>query len=60
LDVANQEGAFTTTEDFPMSRISYAFSITSIIFILAIVPFTIFWYEGMDADDGDDDDRGKK
>ncbi|KAJ3296794.1 hypothetical protein HK104_001210 [Borealophlyctis nickersoniae] len=55
LDVANQKGQLSPAGAIPMTQINLAFYITTIIMALVGVPFTVFFYEG--ADDTDDDDQ---
>ncbi|KAJ3189945.1 hypothetical protein HDU85_000232 [Gaertneriomyces sp. JEL0708] len=55
LDVANQKGAFESGL-LPMAKISIAFYIATIAMAIVIVPFTVFFYEGSDAD-ADDEKR---
>ena len=51
LDVANQNGLYTVQDGLPMTSITFAFYITTTIWILVVVPFTVFYYEGLDDDD---------
>ncbi|KAI8818355.1 LMBR1-like membrane protein [Fimicolochytrium jonesii] len=53
LDVANQKGQLDAPGKIPMTQISIAFYIVTVIWCLVIVPFTVFFYEGSDEDDGD-------
>jgi hypothetical protein len=54
LDVANQNGQFQAVGGLPMGTIDEAFFIATVCMAVAIVPFTMFYYEGVDdADDYD-------
>lgn len=55
LDVSNQRGEFTAPGGIPMLEINLAFFITTIIASAVIVPFVMFYYEGVDdVDDAAD------
>lgn len=56
LDVANQKGQFFNSTILPMKTITLAFYIITAVVLFALIPFTIFWYEGMDDMD---DPNGK-
>ncbi|KND02519.1 uncharacterized protein SPPG_02978 [Spizellomyces punctatus DAOM BR117] len=53
LDVANQKGQLQASGNIPMAKITIAFYISTVIICLVVVPFTVFFYEGSDEDDGD-------
>jgi LMBR1 domain-containing protein 1 len=52
LDAANQGGNFNATGGIPMAELTLSFFIISVVFGIAIVPFTMYYYEGVD--EGDD------
>jgi hypothetical protein len=41
----------TSVDSIPMEAITIAFSITTVVIFLAVVPFTIFYYEGGEEED---------
>ncbi|KAJ3225716.1 hypothetical protein HK099_006329 [Clydaea vesicula] len=52
LDVANQRGSVTGGIPLgTMTMLTIVFYITTTIMVLVVVPFTVFWYEGLDNDD---------
>lgn len=51
LDVANQRGEFEAAGGLPMGQIATAFFFTSVVTAVALIPFTMFYYEGMDEKD---------
>jgi LMBR1 domain-containing protein 1 len=54
LDIANQGGTFKASGGLPMAVITESFFLTTVILAVVVVPFTMFYYEGMDeADDTD-------
>ena len=56
LDVANQKNiAGGEAGGIPMGEIDLAFFIASIMLALIVVPFTMFYYEGIDDSDDDED-----
>ncbi|KAG5462036.1 MAG: hypothetical protein BJ554DRAFT_5682 [Olpidium bornovanus] len=55
LDVANQRGQFEAAGGIPMRPINIAFFFATVCGCLTIVPFTIFYYEGVDDSDETDD-----
>ncbi|KAI3653386.1 hypothetical protein MP228_001333 [Amoeboaphelidium protococcarum] len=60
LDVANQGGQFVAVGGIPMAQITFAFFIATICMALAVVPFVMFYYEGMDEADEFDNDPAKQ
>jgi LMBR1 domain-containing protein 1 len=48
LDTANQGGSFEATGGIPMAEMTLAFFISSVVLAIAVVPFTMFYYEGLD------------
>ncbi|KAI9201893.1 uncharacterized protein BJ171DRAFT_516841 [Polychytrium aggregatum] len=54
FDVGNQSGEFTTT-GIPMGPIASGFYITSVAIVLVAVPFTVYFYEGVDDSDESDE-----
>jgi hypothetical protein len=52
LDVANQRGSYFAT-GLPMETLTLAFFCATILMVLVVVPFTIFYYEGEEVDDED-------
>ncbi|KAL7746655.1 hypothetical protein RI367_008055 [Sorochytrium milnesiophthora] len=56
LDVANQQGAFQAAGGIPMFQINLIFFIATIVLGTVLVPFVMFYYEGVD----DSDDEGDK
>nr|KAJ3422296.1 hypothetical protein HK105_000333 [Polyrhizophydium stewartii] len=55
LDVANQGGSKgNATGGIPIPLLTLAFYATSIIIVLIVMPFTVFYYEGEDNKDDDD------
>ena len=48
LDVANRDGE----GGVPVSTLNVIFYLTTIIMVLFVIPFTVFYYEGSDAKDG--------
>ncbi|KAJ1507192.1 hypothetical protein HMI54_015788 [Coelomomyces lativittatus] len=53
LDVANQNGLFTATGGLPMQLLNFIFFLSTIIMAGVLVPFVMFYYEGVDDDDDD-------
>ncbi|KAJ3151238.1 hypothetical protein HDU89_002077 [Geranomyces variabilis] len=53
LDVANQQGQLDSPGLIPMAKLDISFYIITIVWCLVVVPFTVFFYEGSDEDDGD-------
>ncbi|KAI8909343.1 LMBR1-like membrane protein-domain-containing protein [Powellomyces hirtus] len=53
LDVANQKGQLETPGIIPMAKLNISFYIITVVWCLVVVPFTVFFYEGSDEDDGD-------
>lgn len=51
LDVANQAGSFDASGGIPMAQLTLAFFICSICIAIAVVPFVMYFYEGMDEKD---------
>lgn len=51
LDVANQGGEFNAVGGLPMALITESFFIITVIMAVAVVPFTMFYYEGLDEKD---------
>jgi len=60
LDVANQGGEFNAAGPIPMATVELAFLLTTCAMGIAVAPFAMFYYEGVDPSDDDDDDGGKK
>lgn len=54
LDVSNQKGVFENLHSIPMGSITISFFIITIVMGLALVPFAMFYYEGIDETDTDD------
>ncbi|KAJ1566979.1 hypothetical protein HK405_007670, partial [Cladochytrium tenue] len=54
LDVANQSGQLVATGQLPMSTITLSFYITTVFLVVVGVPFTVFYYEGVDDNDESD------
>ncbi|KAH6572508.1 hypothetical protein BASA62_003335 [Batrachochytrium salamandrivorans] len=55
LDVANQSGSIgSSTGGIPIPTLTLAFYATSIVLVLVIMPFTVFYYEGEDNKDDED------
>eukprot|EP00842_Homolaphlyctis_polyrhiza_P000811 jgi/Hompol1/1730/HPOL_005041-RA len=55
LDVANQSGSVGVSKGgIPIAQMTLAFYATSIIIVLIIMPFTVFYYEGEDIKDDPD------
>lgn len=55
LDIANQQGLADNPDAFDAAKVEAGFFITTCVYILAIVPFSVFFYEGYDdvSDSGD-------
>jgi LMBR1 domain-containing protein 1 len=54
LDVSNQAGLTDASKgSIPLDKLTLALYMTSIIFVVLVLPFTSYYYEGEDA--GDDD-----
>lgn len=53
LDVANQNGLAASQGGLPMAKITLAFYASTIIMVLLVVPFTVFYYEGEEVEDED-------
>lgn len=51
LDVANQRGTFIASGDLPMQYISLISFILTVVFGVLLVPFTMYYYEGLDDED---------
>ena len=52
LDVANQKGkAVLDSDAIPMDTVNLVFFAMTIVMAIAIVPFTMFYYEGVDESD---------
>ena len=49
LNVANQSGEIQANGGLPMNVFNLVFFIATIVFVLLVVPFTIFYYEGYDG-----------
>ncbi|TPX33356.1 hypothetical protein SmJEL517_g03727 [Synchytrium microbalum] len=61
LDVANQGGTFQgSSSSLPMFSLSLAFYITTMVMGLLLVPFTVYYYEGIDDSDEADDKSNNK
>ncbi|TPX48901.1 hypothetical protein SeLEV6574_g01785 [Synchytrium endobioticum] len=62
LDVANQGGTFegSATGSLPMFSLSLAFYIATMLMGLLFVPFTVYYYEGLDDSDDSDDHTSNK
>ncbi|KAI8805368.1 LMBR1-like membrane protein [Cladochytrium replicatum] len=57
LDVANQRGEFYRSA-IPMTQIQLAFYIATTVISIVAVPFTVFYYEGIDDSDESDEKSG--
>lgn len=57
LDVANQQGSFDAPGAIPIREINLSFFTITIIMGMLIVPFTVFYYEGVDDSDESDTKR---
>lgn len=55
LDVANQDGSFSARGGIPMETLNLVFFMLTIAYALLIVPFTVFYYEGVDDKDDAED-----
>ena len=47
---------FATT----LGKVCLGFYTTSCVFVLVLVPFTVFWYEGLDSKHDDDEDGERR
>lgn len=59
LDVGNQgtSADINGQGGIPMAKVTIAFYSMTMIFMLAVIPFTVFFYEGEDEKDRGDDSR---
>ncbi|KAI9224739.1 LMBR1-like membrane protein [Blastocladiella britannica] len=55
LDVANQGGQYIATGGLPMYIINMVFFITTVVMGAVMVPFVMFYYEGVDDKDSESD-----
>ncbi|KAI9183691.1 hypothetical protein H9P43_004609 [Blastocladiella emersonii ATCC 22665] len=55
LDVANQGGQYVATGGIPMNIINLVFFITTVCLAAVMVPFVMFYYEGVDDSDSETD-----
>lgn len=51
LDIANQNNSFIATGGLDMALMEFIFFISSIVVALAVTPFAMYYYEGMDERD---------
>ena len=51
LDVANHRGSVDAVGGINMANITIGFFITSIVLAFAVVPFMMYYYEGVDESD---------
>lgn len=60
LDVANQAGAFESAGAIPMAKIEMAFFLVTVAMGVFFVPFSMYYYEGIESDDDDEGDKPRK
>jgi LMBR1 domain-containing protein 1 len=48
LDVANQRGSFVASGGLDMALLEFIMFMVAIFIAIAVVPFSMFFYEGMD------------
>lgn len=59
LDVANQSGQIAAAGQIPMATITLVFYLATVGLVTVGVPFTVFYYEGVDDNDESDEKRNK-
>ena len=55
LDIANQAGEFQTTNSLDTYTLEIAFFVLTSCVVIVIIPFSMFYYEGVDDTDEADD-----